>query len=62
MAGALHERMMTVANPILEIEDLQIHFATQAGIVQALEGVRLAVDAGECVGLVGETGCGKSAT
>lgn len=62
VAGALDERTGIVGTPILEIDDLKIHFATQAGIVQALEGVRLTVEAGECVGLVGETGCGKSAT
>lgn len=51
-----------MSSAILEIDELRISFATRAGVVQALEGVTLAVDKGECVGLVGETGCGKSAT
>jgi peptide/nickel transport system ATP-binding protein len=47
---------------LVEIKDLHVHFFTESGVVSALRGVNLAVDKGEMVGLVGETGCGKSVT
>jgi oligopeptide/dipeptide ABC transporter ATP-binding protein len=47
---------------LLEIEDLVVHFDTDAGPVQAVDGVGLNVEAGEIVGLVGESGSGKSVT
>ncbi|WP_411966727.1 ABC transporter ATP-binding protein [Haloferax sp. YSSS75] len=47
---------------VLEIDGLQTHFHTEAGVVRALNGVNLAVGEGETVGLVGETGSGKSVT
>lgn len=48
--------------PILEISGLRTHFFTRAGIVKAVDGVDLQVFPGEVVGLVGESGCGKSVT
>ena len=48
--------------PLLEIEDLQTHFFTAAGVVRAVDGVSYAVRAGETLGVVGESGCGKSVT
>ena len=45
---------------LLEIKDLQVHFVTEAGLVQAVDGVSLAVEAGHTLGVVGESGCGKS--
>ncbi len=47
---------------ILEIDDLRTHFFTQAGVVRAVDGVSYAVRAGETLGVVGESGCGKSVT
>jgi oligopeptide/dipeptide ABC transporter ATP-binding protein len=47
---------------LLAIEDLVVHFDTNAGPVQAVDGVGLNVEAGEIVGLVGESGSGKSVT
>jgi peptide/nickel transport system ATP-binding protein len=47
---------------LLSVEDLTVHFHTDDGVVQALDGARLAVAAGEVVGLVGESGSGKSVT
>lgn len=48
--------------PVLEVRDLRLVFDTYRGAVQALEGVDLSIYPGECVGIVGETGCGKSVT
>ena len=48
--------------PLLEIEDLVVHFTTRSGIVQGARGVNLRVDLGETLGLVGESGSGKSVT
>jgi peptide/nickel transport system ATP-binding protein len=48
------------ANPVLEVQDLHIHYATPAGDVIAVNGANLTVYEGETVGLVGESGCGKS--
>jgi len=48
--------------PLLSVADLRIRFYTLRGVVHALEGVSLHADYGETIGLVGETGCGKSIT
>jgi oligopeptide/dipeptide ABC transporter ATP-binding protein len=45
---------------LLKIEDLEVHYETRAGIVQAVDHVDLDVRRGETLGLVGESGCGKS--
>ena len=47
---------------ILEIDDLHTHFRTRDGVVRAIEGLSLTVQAGEVLGIVGESGCGKSVT
>jgi peptide/nickel transport system ATP-binding protein len=47
---------------LLEIRDLHVHFDVYGGTLQVLDGVNLAVKSGQRVGLVGETGCGKTTT
>jgi peptide/nickel transport system ATP-binding protein len=46
--------------PVLDIHDLSIGFQTRAGLVQAVRGLNVTVARGEAMGLVGESGCGKS--
>lgn len=53
---------MMMSKPLIEIEDLSVHFTTFDGKVQALNGVDFHVNEGEIVGIVGESGCGKSVT
>ncbi len=50
------------AGPLLQIKDLKTYFDTDAGLVKAVDGVDLDVYRGEVLGLVGESGCGKSVT
>ena len=47
---------------LLEVTDLRTHFPTRAGLVRAVDGVSFYLDRGELLGLVGESGCGKSIT
>src|SRR3990170_8361533 len=47
---------------LLRIKNLALEFHTERGVVQALDGVNLAVAKGEVLGLVGESGCGKTVT
>lgn len=47
---------------VLEVSDLSVEFEVRAGIARVLEGVSLSVNEGETLGIVGESGCGKSMT
>ena len=48
--------------PVLQVRDLRVHFFLDEGRVRAVDGVSFDVDAGQVVGIVGESGCGKSVT
>ena len=48
--------------PLLSVNDLGVQFVTRSTFVTAVDGFSLEIDQGECVGLVGESGCGKTTT
>ena len=47
---------------LLDVRDLRTHFQTEDGFVKAVDGVDFKVESGKTVGIVGESGCGKSVT
>ncbi len=51
-----------MAERLLDVQHLQTHFFTRGGVVKAVEDVTFHIDQGETLGLVGESGCGKSVT
>jgi peptide/nickel transport system ATP-binding protein len=53
---------MTTGNMLLQVKDLQTHFFTENGVVRAVDGVSFEIPADKTLGVVGESGCGKSVT
>ena len=51
-----------MTNPLLKINDLKTYFHTYNGIVKAVDGVTFELGKGQTLGIVGESGCGKSVT
>ena len=51
-----------MAERLLEVKGLKTHFFTEEGVVRAVDGIDLHIDKGETLGVVGESGCGKTVT
>ena len=54
--------VMTAAEPLLEVQDLRTHFFVNEGVLKAVDGVTFTIHPEETLGLIGESGCGKSIT
>ena len=69
-SGVGRQRVGTIGETLVDVQDLQVYFPVSAGIifqrkvadVKAVDGVSFTVKRGETLGLVGESGCGKSTT
>ena len=60
--SAARGRSSTSADVLLDVRDLRTHFHVMDGVVKAVDGVSFTIDRGETLGVVGESGCGKSVT
>ncbi len=59
----LQDQLTSVTSePILEIKDLKTHFMLDTGLVRAVDGIDLTISRGKTLGVIGESGCGKSVT
>ena len=62
MVESINQPNLAAPSAVLEIDDLKTYFFTAAGVVKAVDGVSYSVRNGETLGVVGESGCGKSVT
>lgn len=53
---------LNIGDTLIDVQDLKTHFYTDDGVIKAVDGVSFSVKRGECLGIVGESGCGKSVT
>ena len=61
--SSIRNPQSSILNPqLLEVRDLRVYFHTDDGLLKAVDGVSFVVRTGETLGLVGESGCGKSVT
>jgi peptide/nickel transport system ATP-binding protein len=60
--SAIRNPQLEDLQPLLDIKNLRVYFHTEDGILKAVDGVNLHIKEGETLGLVGESGCGKSVT
>src|SRR5215210_7969577 len=51
-----------MSEPLLSVENLRTYFHTARGVAKSVDGVSFTMNAGETLGIVGESGCGKSVT
>ncbi len=51
-----------MSKKLIEVKDLRVHFHTKKGIVKAVNGISFSIEKGKTLGIVGESGCGKSIT
>ena len=52
----------STGEPVLRLDNLKTYFDTEHGVAKAVDGVSLAIQPGQTLGVVGESGCGKSVT
>ena len=62
MTGGAGAAIATIAAPLLDLEGVEVAFRTETGLSSVVEGVSLRLAEGRILGLVGESGCGKSVT
>ena len=55
-------RALAQAEPVIEVDDLSVHFAVDEGALKAVDGVSFAIEEQQVFGLIGESGCGKTVT
>src|SRR5215475_10951711 len=61
-APEVTETSAPATSAMLDVRDLKIHFPTDDGLVKSVDGISFTLDRGSTLGIVGESGCGKSVT